>query len=110
MAIVAQLYHISTGYCRTTGTFLEENKRPIPCCGTDGVVRLDGRLGRARQIETIEDRIKKIAAVRHVVGYRIETWSGQTTRAAAPYTVFENRGPVEAAQRAPLHDEDFRSN
>ena len=41
----AEFYHLSTGYIEgtTPPQFSKENKKPIPACGGDSVLVLDGR-------------------------------------------------------------------
>ena len=47
--IYAEFYHLSTGYVDGTipPVFLASARKPIPACGTDSVLKLDGRFSRA---------------------------------------------------------------
>ena len=48
----ARLFHMSTGYVAGSipPVFREDNRKPIPDCGSDSIVYIDGRWGNARAI------------------------------------------------------------
>ena len=55
--IYAEFYHISTGYVAGTipPQFSDTARKPIPACGSDSVLKIDGRLNAYNRVRVASD-------------------------------------------------------
>lgn len=68
-----QFYNMSTGYIKGTipPKFSDENKKPIPACGSNSVYKCDGRWSLSTMHRVAKEEAKK----RGFIGYSIESVS-----------------------------------
>ena len=59
--IYAEFYHLSTGYIEGTipPQFSDNARKPIPACGSDSVLKIDGRLNMRNRVLIATDVCRK---------------------------------------------------
>lgn len=73
-----------------------DTSRFIHACGSDSVVRLDGRFSRFRQLRQIMDHIARMRKIRRYAGFEVHVGSIRKSRCIAAYQITEYReGDVE---------------
>lgn len=65
----AEFYHLSTGYIEGTipPQFNDANRKPIPVCGSDSVLKMDGRFSKRTMIQIAT----KIGTQRGFIGFTL---------------------------------------
>lgn len=67
----AQFFHLSTGYISGSipPAFDASARKPIPACGSDGLIYLDGRHGLPRQAA----QAREVCRQRGFIGFTLHT-------------------------------------
>lgn len=69
----AEFYHLSTGYIEGSlpPKFNNANRKPIPACGSDSILYIDGRYGNDRAAHEARETCRK----RGFVGFTLNAGS-----------------------------------
>lgn len=79
--VYAQLHHSSTGW---NGLDFSGPVKSIPMCGTEGVIKLDGRLTETNMIRYVLAKISKHIKREYITGFTLNT--GRSYSDSAPVT------------------------
>ena len=83
--LFAQFYQFSTGYVEGTipPVFREEAKKPIPACGSSGIMRLDAR----KSLALLAGELVIACKARGYIGFTIERGGLLNSRIVHPLQV-----------------------